>query len=77
MMNMDLIGSGYDGAVAFVVGPATRPKGSFCGARYRINDEPLFELAVIAAEYGKTTLLDSYGGSVIFGGAEESDVELF
>jgi len=77
MENTALRESGETGSAEFFVGPASRPKGRQNGARESANDGPLLELAVIAGEYGKTTLTDFCGGSIIFGGEAETEVELF
>ncbi len=68
---------GYEGTAEFFIGPGNRSPGKLRDARQVFNDGPLVELALIAAEYGKTTLVDLHGGAVIFGGTSESEVELF
>ena len=69
------------GAVGFLVGPGRGRGGPTPGSFFGRNEGRLLELALIAAEYGRTTLIDGRGGAVVFGsalaGADDRNIELF
>jgi len=55
-----------EGDAHFFVGPARLPNGRARGGNDRVDDCLLHKLAVIAADYGETTLADSQGSVVTF-----------
>ncbi|MEI6557726.1 MAG: hypothetical protein WCO00_04905 [Rhodospirillaceae bacterium] len=64
-----------------MIGPSVPASGNRRGFPVARDEGPLVELALIAAEYGRTTLIDSQGGAVIFGTDSDDDsgdnIELF
>jgi hypothetical protein len=65
------------GSVEFFVGPSKAYNGGLRSMNWSDRDQPLVELAMVAAAYGKTTLIDGCGGAVIFGEQRDGNVELF
>ena len=67
----------YHGSVEFIIGPSRIPIGARIDLRECLDIGPLLTLALIAAKFGKTVLLDYQGVAIILGGSSEPSVELF
>ena len=65
------------GSVEFFVGPSRGRNGSVRAPGHGGREQSLVDLAMVASAFGKTTLIDGFGGAVIFGDQSEDNIELF
>ncbi len=65
------------GIVEFFVGPSRLPSSWQCPLKYHLDVRPLLRLALIAAEFGKTSVFDDQGIAVVFDRFSQPEVEIF